>query len=186
MPEATNEIDLSTVGDVVFHLYYTALDGGGAFQQAVESNNAANLPTSGVRIFSAQNDFQNAWQAFLATVNAPANQVLTLTISPAKFPAWTRGKTISVTSLTVLTVSWPAGVSFVLVPQAPLPTAAVTLNPVPHVAEPNVCSGTITTPANTPLGKWSFELQKQGAADFRSLTSNDIGDLLLLVGFSVS
>ena len=186
MPEATNEIDLSTVGDVVLHLYYTALDGGGAFQHAVQDNNAANVPTSGVRIFSAQNDFQSAWQAFLAPANAPASQVLTVSISPVKFPAWTRGKTISVTSLTVLTISWPAAVSFVLVPQAPLPAAAVTLNPVPHATEPNVCSGSITTPANTSPGRWSFELQKQGAADFRSLTGNDIGDVLLLVGFSVS
>jgi hypothetical protein len=186
MPEATNEIDLSTVGDVMLHLYYTALDGGGAFQQTVQNNNAANVPASGVRIFSAQNDFQSAWQAFLAPATAPANQVLTLNISPAKFPPWTRGKTISVTRLTVITVSWPAAVSFVLVPQAPLPGAAVTLNPVPHATEPNVCSGTITTPTNTPPGRWSFELQKQGAADFRSLTSNDIGDLLLLVGFNVS
>jgi hypothetical protein len=170
----------------MLHLYYTALDGGGAFQQTVQNNNAANVPASGVRIFSAQSDFQSAWQAFLAPATAPANQVLTLNISPAKFPPWTRGKTISVTRLTVITVSWPAAVSFVLVPQAPLPGAAVTLNPVPHATEPNVCSGTITTPTNTPPGRWSFELQKQGAADFRSLTSNDIGDLLLLVGFNVS
>jgi hypothetical protein len=186
MPAATNEIDLSTIGDVVFHLYYTALDGGSAFQQAVENDNAANQPAAGLKLFSAQNDFPAAWQAFLAPAVAPANQTLTLNVSPAKFPAWAHGKTISVTSLTVISVSWPAGTSFVLAPQAPLPTATVTLNPVPHSAEPNVCSGTINTPANTPVGKWSFELQKQGAADFRSLTSNDIGDLLFLIGYTVS
>src|SRR5262249_16794027 len=27
MPQINNEVDLSTVGDVIFHLYYTALDG---------------------------------------------------------------------------------------------------------------------------------------------------------------
>ena len=32
MQQINNEVDLSTVGDVVLHLYYTALDGGSAFQ----------------------------------------------------------------------------------------------------------------------------------------------------------
>ena len=77
MPQINNEVDLSTVGDVVIHLYYTALDGGVPFQQAVQANNAANLPTSGIKVFSAQNDFSapsptasnpyplTPWQAFL-------------------------------------------------------------------------------------------------------------------------
>jgi len=198
MPAATNEIDVATVGDVILHLYYTALDGGAPLQTAALANNAANAPTAGIKLFSAQNDFGapsptvanpypvTPWQAFLAAPTAPANQTLTLGISASKFPPWTRGKTISVTSLTVLAVAWPPGVSFVLAPQAPLPTGNVTLNPIAGVSEPNVCSGTINLPANTPPGSWSFELQKQGAADFRSLTKNDIADLLLLVNYTAS
>jgi hypothetical protein len=60
------------------------------------------------------------------------------------------------------------------------------LSPVAGVSEPNVCSGTFNLPANTPVGPWTFELQKQGAADFRSLTKNDIADLLLLVNYTTS
>jgi hypothetical protein len=99
---------------------------------------------------------------------------------------WTRGKMISVTSLTVIAVAWPPGVNFTLAPQAPFPIATATLSPVAGVSKANVCAGTINMPANTPLGTWSFELQKQGAADFRSLTKNDVGDLLLLVNYNVS
>ena len=197
MPQLYNEVDLSTVGDIVLHLYYTALDGGAPLQQAAQANNAANLPTSGIKVFSAQNDFAapsptaanpyplTPWQAFLATVAAPANQTLTLSISPSKFPAWTRGKTISVTSLAVLAVAWPPG-DFVLAPQAPLPTASVPMTPVAGVTEPNVCAATIAMPVDTPLGTWSFELQQQGAPDFRSLTKNEIGDVVLLVSYDVS
>ena len=197
MPQINNEVDLSTVGDVVIHLYYTALDGGVPFQQAVQANNAANLPTSGIKVFSAQNDFSapsptasnpyplTPWQAFQATAVAPANQTLTLSISPLKFPAWTRGKTISVTSITVLAVAWPPG-NFVLAPQAPLPTAQLTMTPVAGVTEPNICAATIVTPPNTPLGTWSFELQQQGAPDFRSLSKYAIGDVLLLVNYDAS
>ena len=225
MPQATNEVDLATVGDVVLHLYYTALDGGGALQQAVQANSAANLPTSGIKVFSAQNDFAapspptvdnpyplTPWQAFLGTQKAIINalpiqqdgtprwqvfnnppsagvtntdQVLTLKILPSKFPAWTRGKTISVTSITVLTVAWPPG-TFVLAPQAPLPTASIPMTPVAGVTEPNVCAATIVMPPNTPLGTWSFKLQQSGAVDFRSLTTAQIGDVLLLVNYDAS
>ena len=282
MPQINNEVDLSTVGDIVLHLYYTALDGGGDFQTVVQADNAANLPVSGIKVFSAQNDFPapaataanpyplTPWQAFLAkpvaippaatTLVAPItpsqtsitvasysgfpppnffvsigseilqvtavggsgkttwtvargaqattavaategaavmlpaaipNQILTLAVSPSKFPAWTRGKTISVTSLTVLAVAWPPGPpgpawNFVLAPQSPLPPGPFTMAPVSGVTEPNVCSATIPTPGNPPLGTWSFELQQNGAPDFRSLTKDEIGDVLLLVSYDAS
>jgi hypothetical protein len=194
MPQASNEVDLSTVGDVVMHLYYTALDGGADLQGDVEASNLANLPTSGVKVFSAQNDFAapaasvanpfpvTPWTAFLT---AGATQKLTLAISPTKFPPWTRGKTIAVTGITVLAIAWEPG-NFVLVPQAPLPTTPVTLTPVAGATEPNICGGTIATPPGTPLGTWTFELQQQGASDFQSLTKNLIGDVVLLIEYDAS
>ena len=236
LPQASNEIDLGGVSDIILHLYYTAQDGGDALKQIVEQFNAGNLPTSGAKVFSAANDFPAAsptvdvpypvspWQAFLskqpaivgampyqvdglqrwqafnnpptAETSDPAHpgqqkpvssdQVLKLTFSPGKFPPWTRGRTISVLSLTLVTLSWPSGVSFVLVPQAPLPTAPITMNPEAGVSEPNICSATITLPPNTPLGTWQFKLQKQGAADFQSLTKDDLSDILIMVNFQVS
>jgi hypothetical protein len=197
MPEATNEVDLSTVGDVVLHLHYTALDGGSDLDQAVQAFSASNVPNNGVKVFSTQNDFpapsptsanpypQTPWQAFLATAVAPANQTLTLSISPSKFPAWTRGKTISVTSITVLAAAWPQ-IPFVLAPQAPLLTGTIPMNPLPGVSEPFVCAARIRPPAGTPLGTWSFEIQQHGAPDFRSLTKSEIGDVLLVIDYTVS
>jgi hypothetical protein len=194
MSQLNNEVDLATVGDIVIHLYYTALDGGGPFRDAVQADNLANLPTGGAKIFSAQNDFgapaptvanpypATPWQAFLVT---GATQVLTLAISPGKFPPWTRGKTITVSSLTVLAVAWPPG-NFVLVPQSPLPNSPVIMTPVVGVTEPNVCAATIAMPPNTPLGTWSFQLQRQGAPDFQSLNRNQIGDVILVVNYDAS
>jgi hypothetical protein len=221
MPQISNEVDLSTVGDVILHLYYTALDGGTTLQQAAEANNAANLPTSGIKVFSAQNDFTapsptvdnpyplTPWQALVATQKAMFNatamqtdgtprwevfnstalvnndQVLTLAVSPSKFPAWTRGKTISVTSLTLLAVAWEPG-DFVLEPQSPLPTAAVNMAPFAGVTEPNICTCTVAMPPNTPLGTWSFKIKQSSAADFRSLTKNLLGDVVLVVNYDAS
>jgi hypothetical protein len=193
MPQINNEVDLSTVGDVVLHLYYTALDGGDGLKSAVQANNLANLPVSGIKIFSAQNDFGaptataanpyplTPWQVFLT---AGATQKLTLAISPLKFPAWTRGKTITVSSLTVLAIAWPT-TTFVLVPQPPLPTTPITMTPVAGVSEPNLVSATIPTPGTLPA-TWTFEMQQQGAPDFQSLTKNVIGDVILVVGFDAS
>ncbi len=77
IPQASNELDLTTVGDVVLHLYYTAQDGGDALKQIVKQNTLDNLPTSGTKVFSAANDFSagsptvdvpyplSPWQAFL-------------------------------------------------------------------------------------------------------------------------
>jgi hypothetical protein len=197
LPAENNEIDLTTVSDVVIHLYYTALDGGDTFKQAVEADNAQNLPTSGVKLFSALNDFSapaptdtleyplTPWQSFLATPPVNTDQTLVLNLSPSRFPKWTRGKTITVTGLTALAVSWTSAGSFVLEPQAPLPTADVTLNPVAGVTEPDVASGTVAV-ANASLGKWTFKLRTSAAADFRSITKDDIGDVLLLVSFQAN
>jgi hypothetical protein len=273
MPQINNEVDLSTVGDVWLHLYYTALDGGGGLQTTVQAYNAANLPTSGVKLFSAQNDFAAApatganpypltpWQIFLtkpfavsttlawpinatqtsisvgSDSNFPAvpfavnidneilqvtavggasnttwtvargqqgsvaaahtegaifllpatgSQLLTLAMSPSKFPAWTRGKTLTVTSITVLVVAWPPS-PFTLVPQAPLPTAPINMTPVAGVTEPAVySSGAIALPPGTALGTWSFALQLTGATNFIGLTKNSLGDVLLLVNYQVT
>jgi hypothetical protein len=197
MPAANNEIDLSAVGDVVMHLYYTALDGGGTLQAAAQANNAANLPTAGVKVFSAQNDFGapaptaanpypiSPWQAFLAAPPPATDQALVLGISPSKFPPWTRGRTITVSAITVVAVSWNSG-NFVVEPQGTLPGADVNLTTVPMATEPNVCAGTVVTPAGTPLGTWTFKLRRQSAGDFRSLTRNDLGDVLVLVSYQVT
>ena len=45
---------------------------------------------------------------------------------------------------------------------------------------------TINLPANTPLGNWSFAIKRASAADYRSMTKDQIGDVLLLVDYTVS
>ena len=197
MPQANNELDLTTVGDVVLHLYYTALDGGAPLKQASMQDLANNAPNAGVKWFSALNDFpasaatvanpypQAPWPSFVATPTGGGDQLLTLPLAPAKFPPWTRGKTIAVTGLTVLTIDWAPG-NFVLEPQAPLPNADVALTPVPGATEPNICAGNVAVPPGTGIGTWSFKLRKQAAADFHSLGKNDLGDVVLLISYTAA
>jgi hypothetical protein len=184
LPAANNEIDLSTVADVVLHLHYTALDGGDTFAQAVEADNAANAPTAGAIVLSAGTDFPAAWQAFLAGAGGGADQLLTMTVPASKFPSWARGKTVTVSAVTVLATSTRPG-NFVLAPQAPLPTGQVTMSPVAGVTEPNVVSGAVAPPPGSP-GTWAFKLRTAAAGDFHSLSGDEIGDVLLLIAFSVA
>ena len=112
--------------------------------------------------------------------------MLTLSLSPAKFPPWTRGKTITITSITTLAVSWNAG-NFVLQPQAPLPNADLTMVPVPSVTEPNICGTVVTAPANLGPGTLSFKLRRDSAGEhFNVLAKSDIGDVFLFVKYQVS
>ena len=117
-----------------------------------------------------------------AFLHSRRNQTLTLGISPSKFPAWTRGKTITVTAHHVLAVAWPPG-NFVLVPQAPLPTTPINHDARRRRDRAKRLLGHDRPRAGTLLGTWSFELQQQGAPDFQSLTANVIGDVLLLMSY---
>ena len=55
--------------------------------------------------------------------------------------------------------------------------------PVAGMTEPNMYTATINLPPNTPLGTWRFAIKQASAADYRSLTKNQIGDVLLLVDY---
>ena len=203
LPAATNDIDVTTVGDVLLHFYYTALDGGVQFKKAAQA--ALPAPTGGWKLFSAQNDFgagsaafaptpaqgpvATPWQVFTTLATPPVDQELVLKVAASKFPNWTRGKTITITSLTVYVLSTEGG-SFVLQPQPPLqPTpppalSNVTLDPVPGY--PSVATGTVTLPAGTIPGSWTFKLRQSTASDFQSLKSTQLGDVLLLVNYTAS
>lgn len=185
LPAETNDIDLATVADVTLHLHYTSLDGGNSFKQAVEADNASNVPNAGVLLLSATKDFsESAWQSFLAGPGGGGDQTLTLNVSASKFPRWARGKTVVINGLTVFATSLQPG-TFVLAPQAPLPGGDVTLNPVAGVTEPNVASGAVAVAAESP-GSWTFKLRTGTAADFRSLSADEIGDVLLLLTFQAT
>jgi hypothetical protein len=107
-----------------------------------------------------------------------------MNVVASKFPNWSRGKTITISSLTALATS-PRPGNFVLRPEAPLPTGDITLTPVAGISELNVVSGTVAPPPGSP-GNWSLKLRAASAGDFRSLAPEDIGDVFLLVAFSVA
>ena len=193
---SSNEIDVTAVGDLQIHVLYTALDGGPELENAAVTS-LANAPQMATKLFSAANDFAapaataanpypvSPWQSFLASPLAGSDQTLVLPISAAKFPPWTRGKTITVTGLTAYALSW-TGAAFVLEPQAPLPNADVTLTPLAGTPV-LIAQGTVAgLPAGLRPGTWAFKLRLASAADFHSLASGQIGDLILKIDFTAA
>jgi hypothetical protein len=178
MQQANNEVVLANVTDIWLHLYYTAQDGGDAFKQAVEADNLANQPTSGFQLVSPQSGSS-------ASPVGGTEGILTFAPSPSQFPGWTLGKSMTVTSLSMMAVSWSPD-SFVLEPRGSLPDAPISMTPVPDVSQPNVLAGTLALAPDTTLDTWTFRLRKRDSTGFHPIGTSDIGDVFLLVSYQVS
>ena len=195
------QFDYSTIRDVVLHIRYTARDGGSAFAQVVSSAVRADLNAIALaesrkglyRLFSARQDYGSAWARFL-NPGSGNDQVLNMQMPPERFPFFTYGLDLKVATIDVLSKTSDAG-DYTLVITPPGGTATTvtfsvdsTLG-VHHWDNPNLSPkielGKAPSNGATPP-TWSFKLKKASATDFRSLTGNDLDDLVLIVGYQVS
>jgi len=99
--------DYATISDVVFHLRYTAREGGGVLkQQAVIelqtvineialAENRAGL----FRLISAKHEFPNDWHKFLHPKDTEDRQTLPITLAPERFPFQFKDKDIEINSM---------------------------------------------------------------------------------------
>jgi hypothetical protein len=97
LPDAFRQFDYDTIPDVIFHLQYTAREGGAMLKQAaVEHLNDYMENASGeeglVRLFSLRHEFATEWHRFLHPVNG--NPVLSLTALGNRLPFFTRSKNV--------------------------------------------------------------------------------------------
>ncbi|HEU5381439.1 MAG TPA: hypothetical protein VFV38_38945 [Ktedonobacteraceae bacterium] len=197
------QFDYSTITDVVLHLRYTARDGGSAFASTVTSAVKAQFNTIALaesrkglyRMFSARQDYGTAWTRFL-NPGSGNDQVLNLPMPPERFPFYTYGLDVKVTSIDVLAKTSDSG-DYTLVVTAPggSPNSVTfsddaTLGGVHHWENlnlsPKVDLGKTPSSNTTPSPTWSFKLKKSSATDFRSLTAADLDDLVIIVGYQVS
>jgi len=83
MPRAANRIDFDTISDVIIHLRYTALDGGGHLRDQVVKLPAIKKD-SGFRLISLRQTFPDEWKRFIASKLEEAK--LPFTIRTDMFP----------------------------------------------------------------------------------------------------
>lgn len=90
-----------TISDVIFHIRYTARDGGAqlraaALQQIRDLINTAEAAGS-VRLFSMRHEFPTEWAKFTSqTPGANRRYELRLTLRPEHYPYWSQGRLNSV------------------------------------------------------------------------------------------
>jgi peptidoglycan hydrolase-like protein with peptidoglycan-binding domain len=199
------QFDYRTMSDVILHLRYTARDAGDAYRGAAvtEANaqlNAITLAESRnglYRLLSAQHDFPSSWQRFLYP---PANtdQTLLFDTAPGRFPFFTRGLQLNATSIELIAKLSDTGPYVATL----IPPGSAALSPNPTLTQdgaygamhhsgptpfsPGIELGRWMIPSQDPaLTQWSLQLQKSGAADFRSLSPTEIDDILIVLKYEV-
>jgi hypothetical protein len=94
LPLGTNQFDLRTVSDVIFHLRYTARNGGEELRDAASDQ----VPTEGIRMISIRQEFPSAWYQMTTDADGTGTAVSELTIGRNLFPlaGVNEGKDLSV------------------------------------------------------------------------------------------
>lgn len=124
LPNKFRQFDYDTISDVVFHINYTAREGGGSLKEKVEENlkDALNMMVLGengkrkglFRMFSARHDFSNEWFRFFQLVEEEVQEEeqedattiykhkLHMDLSTERFPFPFRQKKITLTGMMLL------------------------------------------------------------------------------------
>jgi Tc toxin complex TcA C-terminal TcB-binding domain len=97
LPPDSNQFDLSTVSDFIFHFRYTSRSGGDALSTAAK----AARPTTGMRFFDIRSEFSSEWYQFK---NPPTGQspALTLHFTDDHFPFHPVDQVVVIQSIEVL------------------------------------------------------------------------------------
>jgi hypothetical protein len=195
------QFDPRTISDVILHVSYTARDAGevlaAAARQAVTDHlNALALAESRqglYRLFSARQEFASAWQRFLSPPTGQ-DQVLTIDTAPARFAFFTSGFNLRVTGIDVIAKLDDPGDYTLKITRPGAAPQTETMSVDGTLGELHVFSDESLAPASN-LGStdtvgsppaWSFRLQKDGAADFRSLAEDEIEDLVIILRYTVN
>jgi len=97
LPAEIRQLNYDTISDVIFHLRYTAREGGGVLRNAAVGNLKACLEEAqalgSVRLFSVRQEFPSEWAKLKSggLANHPSPWPLTLVLREEHYPFWSRG-----------------------------------------------------------------------------------------------
>lgn len=190
LPAAIRQFDYDTIGDVIIHLRYTAREGGAELGTAATTNLQSALNKMLVsqkekglmRIFSARNEFPTEWYAFLNPASTSDDQILSVNLSPDRFPYFASEGNISINTIE-------------LVADNSNNPGLTTLNNLQVVSPANVeVSGSLKQAGygSFPAASFVFTNQKDGLwqvvnkhTNNSLLSSSMLKDILLIVHFNL-
>jgi hypothetical protein len=194
------QIDPSTISDAILHISYTARDAGSTLATPARAEvqgqlNAMALAEGRTGLYfyvSAKQQYATAWRQFL-TPGPNLDQILTLDVSPSRFPFFTSGLDIKLTGIDVLAKLTDPGPYTLSITRPGAPPATVTMSVESTLGGLHTFHAHPLTPASdlgragvTPAPQLQFKLQKSGAADWRSLGETEIDDLVLVLQYTVT
>jgi hypothetical protein len=97
LPRENNRFDVRTVSDVIFHLHYTARDGGEALREAARTATKAKLAT-GMRVFDLRTEFASEWSRFKHPQTGQ-DAKLTMHLGAEHFPLRRQGEGIAIDAI---------------------------------------------------------------------------------------
>lgn len=109
LPKEFRQFDYNTISDVIFHINYTARDGGDPFKEAVNNslqnslNRLINIFTEEerglTRILSTKCEFSNDWHRFMYPPADATTQTLSVKLTKNLFPFMFKDKNIQINSV---------------------------------------------------------------------------------------
>jgi hypothetical protein len=97
MPRENNAFDFESIADVIFHVKYTAWEGGDPLRQAARQALASGPQDDLLRLFSIRHEYPASWYSFLNPSGASdQGQSMTFDLTAVRFPYQFRGKAISI------------------------------------------------------------------------------------------
>ena len=125
-----NRFDFGTITDVLVRIRYTAREGG----ESLKTDAKATLPLGGVQLFSARQDFTDAWYRFLHPADDATHQALELDLTPQRFPYRPSGGDIEITRVDLF-------LKLKELPADPVPDVPVELYDNPMAAAQDLLAG---------------------------------------------
>ncbi|KAB2835664.1 MAG: hypothetical protein F9K48_03765 [Candidatus Brocadia sp.] len=185
MPIENNYFDFASLSDVILHISYTSRDGGDPLTKAAKTALQDALPNQTARLFSLKHEFPNEWYKFL-NPEGGNDQELVVTLKPEHFPFFIRGKlsTLLIKEMYLFVESTVAGnfTSNIKVTNAAVLNGLSVdrkgeeqFNNVHHLFK-DFAAGT----QPNSLGEIRVKIKVSTAADFKSLTSDQIDNMFML------
>ncbi len=193
------QFDLSTISDVILHLNYTAREGGGILKAAAVNEfnkkmNALALSESKqglFRVYDIKREFSTEWHKFLHPATASGDQELVLDNLQERLPYFTKNFTLKkVSKIEVVALAKDSTKTYQVM-LSPLGSAPADLLTMSAGNVGTVYQGLYNelkdlTGIEVDLNTWTVKIKEVTAADFKSLPTDAIEELFLIINYTIA
>jgi hypothetical protein len=178
LPKENNYFDFASLSDAILHISYTSRGGGGQLAVAANINVQDNLPSETARLFSLKHEFGTEWYKFLNPVGT-ADREMIFELKAEHYPFFIRGKlsALQIKKMDLFVQSKDETVTDYIA-NIKVTSAAASINDIPVSTDFDSHATRNLTVAAT--GNVSLKLKIDGAADFKSLTADQVENVFIL------